>query len=135
MAKQIAVNPATLSETVTRYNETAIKGEDPEFHRGGDDYQRHLGDAANTPNPCVAPIFAPPFYAIELRPGDLGTAAGLRVDANSRVLSPDGEAIAGLYAVGNDAASIMQGNYPGPGITLGPALTSGYLVGVGAARS
>lgn len=135
LATHIGVNSSTLGETVSRYNEAAVKGEDPEFHRGSDDYQRHLGDAANRPNPCVAPVVAPPFYAIELRPGDLGTAAGLRVDANGRVLSADDGPVAGLFAVGNDAASIMQGNYPGPGITLGPALTFGYLVGMAAAQS
>ena len=35
----------------------------------------------------------------------------------------------GLYAVGNDARQHHGGNYPGAGITLGPALTFGYVVG------
>jgi len=70
---------------------------------------------------------------VELRPGDLGTAAGIRTDKHGRVLSTQGRAIPGLYAAGNDAASIMRGNYPGPGITLGPALTYGYLAAKAAA--
>lgn len=133
LAHQIAVDAGALEETVRCFNENAARGEDPEFGRGGDDYQRHLGDAENTPNPCVAPIVAPPFYAVELRPGDLGTAAGIATDLQTRVLSRTGDAIPGLYAAGNDAASIMRGNYPGPGITLGPALTFGYLAAKAAA--
>jgi len=61
--------------------------------------------------------------------GDLGTFAGLVTDEKTRVLDGSGRPINGLYAVGNDAASVMGGNYPGAGITLGPALTFGYIAG------
>jgi hypothetical protein len=104
-------------------------GLDPEFGRGTSIYQRHLGDPNHSPNPCVAPIERPPFYALCNYPADLGTAIGFRTDAHARVLRNDGTAIAGLYACGNDMGSIMNGNYPGPGITLGPALTFGYIAG------
>jgi predicted oxidoreductase len=77
----------------------------------------------------VAPIEQAPFFALRIYPADLGTAIGLRTDRDARVLREDGSAIAGLYACGNDMGSIMNGNYPGPGITLGPALTFGYLAG------
>jgi len=135
LASRIGIDAAALRSTVRSFNEEATRGKDPEFGRGGDDYQRHLGDADQKPNPCVAPILKPPFYAIELRPGDLGTAAGLSTDKKGRVLSSTGNPIPGLYAVGNDAASIMHGHYPGPGITLGPALTHGFLVAKSAAAS
>ena len=69
----------------------------------------------------------PPFYAIAVHPADLGTAAGLKTDERARVLAPDGTPIPGLYACGNDMNSVMQGAYPGPGITLGPALTFAYV--------
>ena len=81
------------------------------------------------PNPCVAPIEQAPFYALRIYPADLGTAIGLRTDCHARVLRKDDSVIAGLYACGNDMGSIMNGNYPGPGITLGPALTFGYIAG------
>jgi predicted oxidoreductase len=77
----------------------------------------------------VAPLDRAPYYAIRLELGDLGTFAGLRTDAQTRVLDAAGTPIAGLFAVGNDAASVMGGAYPGGGITLGPALTFGYVAG------
>jgi predicted oxidoreductase len=77
----------------------------------------------------VAPIEKGPYYALKIRIGDIGTFAGLKTDASCRVLSDDGAPISGLFAVGNDASSIMGGNYPGAGITLGPALTFGYIAG------
>ena len=79
------------------------------------------------PNPCVAPLEHGPYYAIRLVIGDIGTFAGLVTDECTRVLDAERKPIKGLYAVGNDAASIMGGNYPGAGITLGPALTFGYV--------
>ena len=105
----------------------AVRGEDPEFDKGGDAYQRHIGEAGHAPNPCIAPLTEPPFFSVRLRAGDIGSFAGLRVDGDARVLRPDGTPVFGLHAVGNDMASVMGGTYPGPGITLGPALTFGVL--------
>ena len=129
LADSIGVEKSALSTTVDKYNADARMGHDPEFGRGTSIYQRHLGDAGHRPNPCVAPIEQAPFYALRIYPADLGTAIGLRTDCHARVLRKDGSAIAGLYACGNDMGSIMNGNYPGPGITLGPALTFGYIAG------
>jgi succinate dehydrogenase/fumarate reductase flavoprotein subunit len=129
LAAAIGVEETALATTVKNYNANAWEGLDPEFGRGTTIYQRHLGDAGHKPNPCVAPIEQPPFCALRIFPADLGTAIGLRADCNARVLRNDGSVIAGLYACGNDMGSIMNGNYPGPGITLGPALTFGYIAG------
>jgi predicted oxidoreductase len=129
LADRIGVDRATLRATIETYNADARRGLDPQFGRGGSIYQRHLGDAAHAPNPCVAPIERAPFYALRIFPADLGTAAGLRTDGDARVLAENGTAIEGLHACGNDMRSIMNGNYPGPGITLGPALTFGYIAG------
>ncbi|WP_431201963.1 FAD-dependent oxidoreductase [Bradyrhizobium betae] len=129
LATQIGIKPAVLAATIATYNGDAKEGRDPEFGRGSTIYQRHLGDISHKPNPCVAPIVRAPFFAMRIYPADLGTAIGMKVDAQARVLREDGTPIAGLYACGNDMGSIMNGNYPGPGITLGPALTFGYLAG------
>jgi FAD binding domain len=129
LADLIGVEKSALATTLDHYNAHARAGLDPEFGRGCNIYQRHLGDPGHSPNPCVAPIEQPPFYALKIHPADLGTAIGLTTDRHARVLRKDGSAIAGLYACGNDMGSIMNGNYPGPGITLGPALTFGYIAG------
>ncbi len=129
LAEAIGVEETTLSTTLKNYNAQAWNGLDPEFGRGSNIYQRHLGDAGHKPNPCIAPIEQPPFYALRIYPADLGTAIGLRTDCHARVLRQDGTVMPGLYACGNDMGSIMNGNYPGPGITLGPALTFGYIAG------
>ena len=129
LAEAIGVEKSALANTLENYNASARIGIDPEFGRGGSIYQRHLGDPSHSPNPCVAPIEQPPFYALRIYPADLGTAIGLQTDGHARVLRKDGSVISGLYACGNDMGSIMNGNYPGPGITLGPALTFGYIAG------
>ncbi len=129
LASAMGVEASALSATIKVYNEGARGGLDPQFGRGGNIYQRHLGDIAHKPNPCVAPIEHAPFHALRIVPADLGTAIGLRIDTDAQVLRSDGSPIPGLYACGNDMTSIMNGNYPGPGITLGPALTFGYIAG------
>lgn len=127
LARQIGIDGDQLARTVADYNRHAAKGEDPQFGKGTNAYHRSLGDPEHRPNPCLAPIEKGPFYAVKLVIGDLGTFAGLACNANSQVLDEGGRPIAGLYAAGNDALSIMGGNYPGGGITLGPAVTFGYV--------
>lgn len=129
LAAKIGIKSTVLTATIAGYNIGAKEGRDPEFGRGSTIYQRHLGDALHKPNPCVAPIVSAPFFAMRIYPADLGTAIGVKVDAQARALREDGTPIAGLYACGNDMGSIMNGNDPGPGIMLGPALTFGYIAG------
>lgn len=134
LAARIGVDPDALAETVALYNRDAAEGVDTLFGRGSNAYHRYTGDPEHEPNPCMRPLDTPPFYAVEIHAGTLGTAAGLRTDGNGAVLGRDGAPLAGLYACGNDMSSIMAGGYPGPGITLGPALVFGYLVGRHLAR-
>ena len=127
LADALKVPAETLVATVESFNADARTGVDRQFGRGCNIYQRHLGDAEHKPNPCVAPIETSPFYAVAVYPADLGMSAGLLTDETSRVLAKDDAVIPGLYACGNDMNSFMEGAYPGPGITLGPALTFAYL--------
>lgn len=127
LATKIGAEPEGLRHTIETFNRHARNGDDPEFGKGSTSYNRSLGDPDHKPNPCVAPIEKGPFYAVKLVVGDLGTFAGMRCNENAQVLNVEGRPIGGLYSVGNDAASIMGGNYPGGGITLGPAVTFGYI--------
>ena len=128
LAQKLGMNPGTLEATVREFNAMATKGTDTAFSRGTTDYQRANGDATwDGPNPCLGPLTQAPFYALRLYPGDIGAATGLRTDVHARALDAQGTPIAGLYACGNDMHSIMGGAYPGPGITIGPGLTFGYL--------
>lgn len=129
LAGEIGVDPESFERTVIRFNTFGPGGEDPDFAKGSTAYNRFQGDPEIGPNPCVHPLNTAPFYAVEVVVGDLGTFAGIRTDANAQALGQDGRPIPGLYAVGNDNASIMGGNYPGGGITLGPAMTFGYIIG------
>jgi succinate dehydrogenase/fumarate reductase flavoprotein subunit len=127
LASRLHIPADALSATVARHNRFAETGKDADFGKGEDAYQRNLGDPAHGPNPCLGSIARPPFYALAIHPGDIGASAGLACDASARVLDADGAPIEGLYACGNDMESIMAGRYPGPGITLGPAMTFGFI--------
>lgn len=124
---RIGVDPVGLAETVAKLSAYAEAGKDPEFGRGDTDYQRiTAGDRAHGPNPSLGRIATAPFYAVRIHPGDIGAATGLVTDAHARVLDHDGLPIPRLYACGNDMDSVMGGNYPGPGITIGPGMTFAY---------
>lgn len=127
LAVAMGVAPDVLAQTVARFNEHAVKGEDPDFHRGEAAYDKMYGDPRVGPNPCLAPIAKGPFYAMPIYPGDIGTNGGLLTDEKARVLDAKGKPISGLYAIGNNAASAMGESYPGAGVTIGPAMTFGYI--------
>ncbi|HTS90979.1 MAG TPA: FAD-dependent oxidoreductase [Stellaceae bacterium] len=126
LAREIGIDAAGLSVTVKRHNRFAETGVDEDFGKGSTDFDRHNGDPHHAPNPCLGPIAKAPFYAMAVYPSVLGTSVGLKTDADGRVLSSTGAPIPGLFACGNDMASIMRGHYPGPGITLGPAMVFAY---------
>ncbi|MDM0066817.1 FAD-dependent oxidoreductase [Variovorax sp. J31P207] len=127
LARAAGIDAAGLEQTVREYNRDAVNGEDPAFGRGTTSFNRYLADPDQKPNPCVAPIDKGPFYAIKVFMGDLGTFDGLTTSVEGEVLRRDGSSVAGLYAVGNDRASVMGGNYPGAGITHGPNMAFGYV--------
>jgi succinate dehydrogenase/fumarate reductase flavoprotein subunit len=135
LAQRLNIDPDNLHETVDRMNGFAQTGRDLDFDRGSTVYQNHNGDvSAGGANPNLGPIATAPFYALRLYPSDIGTSAGLVTDDVARVLDSGNRPIAGLYACGNDMQSVMGGTYPGPGITLGPAIAFAYLAASDATR-
>ena len=127
LGSAMGVPAAALKSTVDRFNGFAWSGVDGDFHRGASAYDHYYTDPLVLPNSCLAPLWAPPFYAFKLVPGDLGTKGGMRTDARARVLRPDGSVIPGLYAAGNASAAVMGHSYAGAGSTIGPAMTFGYV--------
>jgi succinate dehydrogenase/fumarate reductase flavoprotein subunit len=135
LAQRLNMDPSNLRETVDHMNAFSKTGRDLEFERGSTVYQNHNGDASAVgTNPNLGQIAVAPFYAVRLYPSDIGTSAGLVTDDIGRVLDSSGRPIVGLYACGNDMQSIMGGTYPGPGITLGPAVAFAYLAASDAAQ-
>ncbi|MDN4984319.1 FAD-dependent oxidoreductase [Bradyrhizobium sp. WYCCWR 13022] len=129
LARLCGISAAGLEATVEFYNGQAGKGVDASFNKGADAYERIHGakhDRGEHPN--IAPICDGPFYALRIIPGDIGTFAGLKTNADAQVIGDNGEPLQSLYAVGNDASSIMRGTYPGAGVTIGPAMTFAYIV-------
>lgn len=127
LARQCGIDAAQLETTVKTFNQFAEKGCDPEFGRGESLYNKNQGEPLHGPNPSLGSLRQGPFYAVKLVPGSLGTFAGLITDACARVLDNDEAPIPGLFAVGNDMNSIMNGYYPSGGITLGPGMTFGFI--------
>jgi succinate dehydrogenase/fumarate reductase flavoprotein subunit len=132
LADACGIAAPSLQATVQRYNAMAQDGQDRDFGKGETPYNRIQGDAINATrrglrNPCMGPIECGPFYAVKVVMGSLGTFAGLRVNDHAQVTDAQGQAIHGLYAGGNDLSSMMGGHYPAGGITLGPAMTFGFI--------
>jgi 3-oxosteroid 1-dehydrogenase len=127
LAAQIGIDPARLKATVDKFNGFCAKLRDEEFHRGERAYDRWLGDPYNTPSETLGTIEKGPYFAVQIVPGDVGTYGGVVTDEHARVLRDDGSVIPGLYATGVSTASVMGRSYPGPGSSVGPSFTWGYI--------
>jgi 3-oxosteroid 1-dehydrogenase len=130
LAEQIGIDPAALEASVERFNGFAQTGVDEDFARGDNDWDRAWGDPKQTPNPCLGTLAEPPFYAIEMIGAALATKGGLRVNGRGEVLSASAPftPIPGLYAAGNCSNASPAVSYPGPGSTIGAAITFGYII-------
>jgi 3-oxosteroid 1-dehydrogenase len=127
LARLTGLDPQALVGTVSHFNVGAAAGNDPDFGRGVSAYNRHLGDPGYKPNPALGPVADPPFYALPIYPGDVGTMGGVVCDEHARVLDHDNQPIPGLYAAGNMAASVFGRTYPGAGASIANTTVFGYI--------
>src|SRR5258708_11825418 len=127
LALQCGIDPDGLTETVERFNGFAANGVDPDVHRGEGAHEKYQGDITHKPNACLGPIDKPPFYAVAMYPGDVGTSGGLLCDEFSRVLDAHGRPIPGLYAAGNCTASVMGRAYLGAGSSIRASFVFAYI--------
>jgi 3-oxosteroid 1-dehydrogenase len=127
LARLLRIDPNTLQATVGRFNDFVARNRDEDFHRGERAYDRWLGDPFNRPSQTLGSISEPPFYAVHIVPGDVGTYGGVVTDEYARVRRQDGTAIPGLYATGTSTASVMGRAYPGAGSSVGPSFVWGYV--------
>ncbi len=133
LAAAFGIDAAGLRQTVERHNGFARIGIDADFGKGETELNRFNGDPSHEPNPCIGALATAPYYGLEIWPADIAVSTGLSTDAHARVLDNDRQPIPGLYACGNDMASIMCGAYPGPGTTLGPGVVFAYRAAMHAA--
>lgn len=129
LARQCGMEAGTLAATVDRFNQLAAEGVDHDFGRGVSAHDRYMGDPTHGPNPCLGPLAKPPFYAVQIFPGDVGTSGGLLCDEHSRVLDVSGDPIPGLYATGNATASVMGRAYPAGGASIGASCVFAFIAG------
>jgi 3-oxosteroid 1-dehydrogenase len=127
LARVCDIDPAGLSATVERFNKNAEQGSDPDYGRGESAYNRALGDPNRSVHPCLGPINEPPYYAVQVVPGDIGTCGGLVTDEHARVVDQDNQPIEGLYATGNGTATVMGRHYLGPGASIANTMVFGYV--------
>ncbi len=134
LAAKIGLPAPQLLDTVTRFNVFAVEGADADFHRGSTEAQRAIGDANSRPNPSLAALDKPPYYALKINLGDLGTRGGLAVNEAGAVLDEQGNPIGGLYAAGDVAATVFGDTYPGGGCAIATAFVFGYLAAADLAK-
>jgi 3-oxosteroid 1-dehydrogenase len=125
LAAKCGIDPAGLEATVARFNGFCAKGKDDDFGRGESAFNRHWGDPTAA-NPNLGPLSKPPYWAVQLVPGDVGTCGGVVTDAHARVQRADGSVIEGLYAAGNCAAPLAGPHYVGAGLSIGASGVFGY---------
>lgn len=135
LAERIGLDGKVLRETVDRFNALVRKGHDDDFQRGDTTFDNFWGDQSLPPPfSTLGVLDQPPYYAIKMEAGVLGTAGGPKTNANGQVVDWSDQSIPGLYVAGNTMAQVTAMGYGGAGGTLGPGMTFGFIAGRHAAQ-
>ncbi|SES15634.1 FAD-binding protein [Sphingobium sp. YR768] len=126
LAAKTGIPGANLEETITRFNRFAETGRDEDYQRGDAAYDRFHGDPTVKPNPNLGAISKPPFFAVRMFAGDVGTVGGIVTDVDGRALREDGTVVDGLFATGNSAASPLGKSYIGAGTSVAASMIFAY---------
>ncbi|GFG74523.1 FAD-dependent oxidoreductase [Mycobacterium botniense] len=131
LAAKTGIDAEGLADTVRRWNRNVAAGVDPDFGRGASAYDGYWGDnsALTLAGKTLGPIDTPPYYAVPVSIGAMGTKGGPRTDRDGRVQHVSGAPIPGLFAAGNAMAGVTGRAYGGAGGTIGPAMVFGFRAG------
>ena len=136
LGEKTGIDADGLARTLNAWNDNVAHEQDPDFGRGSSAYDGYWGDdkAATVAGKTLGPIDTPPYFAVPVAIGAMGTKGGPRTDRDGRVLHVSGKVIPGLYAAGNAMAGATGKAYGGAGGTIGPAMVFGYRAGLAASR-
>jgi 3-oxo-5alpha-steroid 4-dehydrogenase len=123
LTAELGLPEGSLAATMADYNESAARGEDPEFGKRAE---------------WLVPLDEPPFGAIDLRVAATIYAGfplgGVVTTPDGQVVRTDGAAVDGLYAVGRVASSLALARYCS-GISLGEGTFFGRRAAAAAAAT
>ena len=128
LAAAVGIDATGLREAVQRWNGFVAAGRDRDFGRGDSYYDRFHGDPTAA-HPNLGSIERPPYYALPVHLGAVGTSGGPRIDDQGRVQHVRDRSVPGLYGAGNAIASPAGPAYFGGGATIGMALVWGHVAG------
>ena len=123
LAEKLGLPVEKTVETFNRYNELCEKGEDVDFGK---------------PAKYLHAFKTAPFWGTRRHIRCSSITAGVLTDEYGRVTTEDGKVIKGLYAAGNLGGQFFGApDYPffHPGLSLGHAVTFGFIAGEHAARN
>lgn len=120
LAAAIAVPAENLTWTMARWNaDIASSGKDLLYGR----------------NTQLVPLNRPPYYAYKLKPMNLGSIGGLKINVDAQVIDRQGEPIPHLFCGGLNAGGWIGPYYPGSGTAIMGTIHFGRKAGASAAKA
>jgi 3-oxosteroid 1-dehydrogenase len=129
LAEKTGLPTASLMAEVDKWNRFCRDGADADFQRGSSQWERYKSgwEDDQRANPALGSLDCGPFYATRFQRSILGTKGGPRTNECGQVISTTGAVIPGLYCAGVAMANPIGTRAVGPGTTIGPCMTWGYI--------